>query len=97
VFATSVWRSAEGKVVFSSIIHVDTREAPPIARILEDRVGAIVRLTPAVTATPLDVAALHGDPEYLSELGLIMRRMIEQQREAAPEAPSSAPRARPGS
>jgi dipeptidyl aminopeptidase/acylaminoacyl peptidase len=96
VFATSVWRGADGKVVFSSIIHVDTREAPPIARILEDRVGAIVRLTPAVTATPLDAAALHGNPEYLSELGLIMRRMIERQREAVPDAPPGAPRARPG-
>jgi hypothetical protein len=83
VFATSVWRSAEGKVVFSSIIHVDTREAPPVARILEDRVGAIVRLTPAVTATALDAAALRSDPEYLAELGLIMRRMIE--REAKPD------------
>lgn len=92
VFATSVWRGVDGKVVFSSIIHVDTREAPPVARILEDRVGAIVRLTPAVTATPLDAAALHGNPEYLSELGLIMRRMIEHEREAAP----GAPRARPG-
>jgi len=84
VLATSVWRSTEGKVVFSSIIHVDTREAPPVARILEDRVGAIVRLTPAVTATPLDAAALHGDPEYLPELAVIMRRMIERERDAAP-------------
>jgi Tol biopolymer transport system component len=97
VFATSVWRGAEGKVVFSSIIHVDTREVPPIARILEDRVGAIVRLTPAVTASSLDVAALHGDPEYLPELAVIMRRMIERQREAPGEPPASKPRARSGS
>jgi len=84
VFATSVLRGAEGRVVFSSIIHVDLREVPPIARILEDRVGAIVRLTPAVTATPLDAAALHGNPEYLPELARIMRRSIDQQREATP-------------
>jgi len=84
VLATSVLRGAEGQVVFSSVIHVDLREAPPIARILEDRVGAIVRLTPAVTATPLDVAALHGNQEYLPELARIMTRAIQQQREAAP-------------
>jgi len=84
VFATSVLRGAEGRVVFSSIIHVDLREVPPIARILEDRVGAIVRLTPAVTATPLDAAALHGNPEYLPELARIMSRSIDQQREATP-------------
>jgi dipeptidyl aminopeptidase/acylaminoacyl peptidase len=84
VFATSVLRGAQGRVVFSSIIHVDLRETPAIARILEDRVGAIVRLTPAVTATPLDAAALHGNPEYLPELARIMSRAINQQREAAP-------------
>jgi dipeptidyl aminopeptidase/acylaminoacyl peptidase len=84
VFATSVLRGAEGHVVFSSIIHVDLREARPIARILQDRVGAIVRLTPAVTATPLDAAALHENPEYLPELARIMKRTIDQQREAAP-------------
>jgi Tol biopolymer transport system component len=84
VFATSVLRGAGGKVVFSSIIHVDLREAPPIVRILEDRVGAIVRLTPAVTATPLDAAVLHGNPEYLPELARIMSRVIDQAREATP-------------
>lgn len=80
VFATSVLRGADGRVVFSSIIHVDSRETPRVARILEDRVGAIVRLTPAVTATPLDAAALRRDPEYLPELARIMSRWIEQQR-----------------
>jgi len=72
--------------VFSSIIHIDLREAPPVARILEDRVGPIVRLTPAVTATPLDAAALHGNPEYLPELARIMSRAIEQQIEQQREA-----------
>lgn len=79
VFATSAWRGETGRVVFSSIIHVDVREAPPVARILEDRVGAIVRFTPAVTATALDAAALRSDPEYTAELGRIMRRAVEQQ------------------
>jgi dipeptidyl aminopeptidase/acylaminoacyl peptidase len=89
VFATSVLRGADGHVVFSSIIHIDTRETPPVARILEDRVGAIVRLTPAMTATPLDPAVLHGDPEYLTELAKIMTQLIER---ARAEATAPAPR-----
>jgi Tol biopolymer transport system component len=84
VFATSVLRGADGRVVFSSIIHMDLRDRPVVARILEDRVGPIVRLTPAVTATPLDADALHGDPEYLPELARIMSQQIEQQRQVAP-------------
>jgi Tol biopolymer transport system component len=84
VFATSVLRGEEDRVVFSSVIYVDTREAPPTARILEDRVGAIPRFTPALTQLPLDVAALRGNPEYLAELAHIMRRVIEQQTDAAP-------------
>jgi dipeptidyl aminopeptidase/acylaminoacyl peptidase len=79
VFATSVLRGADNRVVFSSVIYVDTREAPRTARILEDRVGAIPRFTPAVTALPLDVAALRGNPEYLSELAHIMQKVIDQQ------------------
>jgi hypothetical protein len=84
VFATSAWRGETGRVVFSSIIHVDVREAPRVARILEDRVGAIVRWTPAVTATPLDAGALRSDPAYVAELGRIMRRAVEQQLVAPP-------------
>ena len=84
VFATSVLRGADDRVVFSSIIHVDLRDRPAVARMLEDRVGAVVRLTPAVTATPLDAAALHGDPEYLPELAHVMSRQIEHQRQATP-------------
>ena len=84
LFATSALRGADGRVVFSSIIHVDTRDRAPVARMLEDRVGPIVRLTPAVTATPLDARALHENPEYLPELARIMSRAIEQQRSAPP-------------
>lgn len=87
VFATSVLRGADDRVVFSSVIHVDTREIPPVARILEDRVGATVRLTPALTATPLDAAALHGDPAYLPELARIMARRIDEQAEPPRAAP----------
>lgn len=89
VFATSVVRGGEGNVVFSSIIHVDTRETPRVARLLEDRVGAIVRLTPAMTAVPLDAAALHGDPAYLPELARILVKLVERaQQEAAPAPPT---------
>jgi len=83
VFATSVLRGADGHVLFSSVIHVDLRDRPAVARILEDRVGAIVRMTPAIAA-PLDAAALHADPEYLPELARIMSRAIEKQGSAQP-------------
>jgi Tol biopolymer transport system component len=83
VFATSVLRGEGGRVVFSSIVHVDTRDAQPVARILADRVGAIPRLTPALAAIPLDATALRGNPEYLSQLARIMSRWIEQERGAA--------------
>jgi hypothetical protein len=79
VFATSALRGAAERPVFSSIIHVDVREQPPVARILEDQTGSAMRLTPAVTATPLDAAALHDDPAYLPALARIMSRVIEQQ------------------
>ena len=95
VFATSVVRGTEG-VVFSSIIHIDTRERPPIARILEDRVGAIVRLTPGLTTTPLDAAVLHRDPEYRSELARIMSEILERQREQSAPAPGPPAEQLPG-
>lgn len=76
VFATSVLRGAGGRPLFSSVVHVDLHEAPPRARILRDRAGALVRLTPAVAAARLDAPALRGDPEYLPELARIMARAI---------------------
>lgn len=79
LFATSVLRGDAG-VLFSSIIHVDLREATPRARMLRDQAGAIARLTPAIVAPTLDDAALHGDPEYLPELARIMADAIEHQR-----------------
>ncbi len=80
VFATSVLRGAAGNVLFSSVIVVDTQAKPPIARILEDRVGAIVRLTPAIAPGPLDAAALDADPEYTTELVRITARAIAEQK-----------------
>lgn len=76
VLATSVLRGAGGRPLFSSVIHVDLREAPAKARILGDRAGPIARFTPAVAAAHLDAPALHGDPEYLPELARIMAGAI---------------------
>ena len=80
VFATSVLRGAAGNPVFSSVIVIDTREEPRKARLLQDRVGAIARLTPAVTRVPLDASALASDPEYLPELARIMAAAMAAQK-----------------
>lgn len=80
VFATSVLRGAAGNAVFSSVIVIDTRARPMTARLLQDRVGAIARLTPAVTTVPLDADALASDPEYLPELARIMAKAIAAQK-----------------
>jgi len=79
LFATSVMRGDAG-VVFSSVIHVDLREAVPRARMLRDHAGAIARLTPAIVAPVLDAAALQADPEYLPELARILADAIEDQK-----------------
>jgi len=79
LFATSVMRGDAG-VVFSSVIHVDLREAAPRARMLRDHAGAIARLTPAIAAPVLDAAALLADPEYLPELARILAAAIEDQK-----------------
>jgi len=81
VFATSVLRGARGNVLFSSVIVIDTREAHPIARILQDRTGAIARLTPAIATADLDAKALDADPEYLPELARITAAAIAAQQE----------------
>jgi len=80
VFATSVLRGAAGNPVFSSVIVIDTRERPLKARLLQDRVGAIARLTPAVTRVPLDARAIASDPEYLPELARIMAEAMAAQK-----------------
>lgn len=85
VFATSVLRGAAGNPVFSSVIVIDTHARPMTARLLQDRVGAIARLTPAITRVPLDANALASDPEYLPELARIMAAaMAAQQSEQNP-------------
>jgi Tol biopolymer transport system component len=83
VFATSVLRGARGNAVFSSVVVVDLTQHPRVARILEDRTGAVARITPAVAPIALDVRALDGDPEYLPELARITAK--------AAAAPPAAP------
>jgi Tol biopolymer transport system component len=80
LFATSVLRGASGNAVFSSVIVIDTHEKPMKARLLQDRVGAIARFTPAVTRVPLDASALAADPEYLPELARIMAAAMAAQK-----------------
>ena len=87
VFATSLLRGADGRAVFSSVIVIDTREPRPVARLLEDRVGPIARLTPALATAALDDAALHDDPEYLPELARIMAQPIIESRQRERPAP----------
>jgi len=76
VFATSVLLGNGGKVVFSSIVHVDLHERTPRARILRERSGAVPRLNPAIRSSRLDAAALDADPEYLPELARIVAAAI---------------------
>jgi Tol biopolymer transport system component len=80
LFATSVLRGAAGNAVFSSVIVIDTHARPLKARMLQDRVGAIARLTPAITTVPLDADALSMDPEYLPELARIMAAALAAQK-----------------
>ena len=79
LFATSVLRGVAGNAVFSSVIVVDTRARRPSARMLEDRLGVIARLTPAIANVRLDAAVLARDPEYLPELARIMAAAIAAQ------------------
>ncbi|MGN6106275.1 MAG: TolB family protein, partial [Kofleriaceae bacterium] len=81
VFATSLLRGADGKPLFSSVVHVDLQESPRRARMLQDRAGAVARLTPAIATSALDVEALRRDPEYLSQLAKIMADAIEHARQ----------------
>jgi Tol biopolymer transport system component len=87
LFATSLLRGARGNPLFSSVIVVDLAAQPRVARILEDRVGAIERLTPAIVAPHLDARALASDPEYVPELARIVAAAIAKQRAEAGGAP----------
>ena len=89
LFATSLLRGADGKPLFSSVIVIELGGPHPVARMLEDRVGAIARLTPAIAAPRLDATALAADPEYVPELARIVAAAIaaQQARPSAAEPP----------
>ncbi|CAN5860577.1 hypothetical protein BH11MYX3_BH11MYX3_05330 [soil metagenome] len=83
LFATSVLRGdpTARRTMWSSVIYIDLAERPRRARMLKDRAGGIVRLTPAILARTLDVAALRANPEYVPELARIMVKLIEDARD----------------
>jgi hypothetical protein len=71
-------------MLFSSVIAIDMKQMPHVARMLEDRSGPLVRLTPAVAPGTLDGTALAADPEYLPELARIIAASIAAQKQGAP-------------
>ena len=83
LFATSLLRGERGNPLFSSVIVIDVHARRRVARMLEDRVGAIERLTPAIVAPHLDASALDADPEYVPELARIVAAEIAKQKQAA--------------
>jgi Tol biopolymer transport system component len=83
LFATSLLRGERGNPLFASVIVIDVHAKKPVARMLEDRVGAIERLTPAIAAPHLDAGALATDPEYVPELARIVAAAIARQKQEA--------------
>jgi Tol biopolymer transport system component len=77
LFATSIFRSTEGKPLFSSIVLLDRWEKSPVLRMLVDRAGAVPRLAVALAPVILDAGTLHDAPVYRDELAAILRRALE--------------------
>jgi Tol biopolymer transport system component len=84
LLATSAVRSSTGAMLLSSVIVIDMKQVPHVARMLEDRAGTLSRLTPAVAPVTLDVRALAANPEYLPELARIIAASIAHQKQEAP-------------
>lgn len=78
VLATSLVRGGDGRPVFSSVIFFDRQVVPPVARILVDRVGAVARLTPALSEIPLREGVLRQRPQYLDILRDVLRKAVER-------------------
>jgi Tol biopolymer transport system component len=81
LFATSIFRSTEGKPLFSSIVLLDRWEKSPVLRMLVDRAGAVPRLAVTLAPVVLDAGTLHDAPVYRDELAAILRRALEDKRE----------------
>ena len=78
LFASSIFRSTEGKPLFSSIVMLDRWEKTPVLRMLVDRAGAVPRLAVTLAPAVLDAGALHDAPVYRDELAAILRRALDK-------------------
>lgn len=81
LFASSLFRGADGEARFAAVIYRDTAQAVDMARMLVDPAGAVPRLSVAVGPGPLDARALLRGPRYADELAAILRRALD---DAAP-------------
>ncbi len=80
LFATSLLRGADGRVLFSAIIFGDGIATHPV-RMLIDRAGAVERLGPALRPgrpTADQVVQLQAAPAYRARLTEIIRRAVER-------------------
>ncbi len=78
LFATSLWRGADGRPKISLVIFFEVGATPPVARVLIDRVGAVNRITPALSREPLRAEVLRAAPPYVETLREIMRNALER-------------------
>ena len=80
LFATSLLRGANGRVLFSAIVFGDGIAAHPV-RMLIDRVGAVERLGPTLRPgrpSRQELLQLRTAPEYRARLTEIIRLAIER-------------------
>ncbi len=77
LFASSLFRGADGTARFSSIVYRDTTGPAATVHMLVDPAGAVPRLGVAVAPRPLDDAALGRGPPYADELAAILRGAVE--------------------
>lgn len=78
LFATSLWRGADGRPKISLVIFFEVGASRPVARVLIDRVGAVNRITPAVASRPLRDELLRAAPPYVETLREVMRKALER-------------------
>jgi hypothetical protein len=80
LFATSLLRAADGRVVFSSVAFVDTI-AHTAPQVVVDRAGPVERLTPTFRSghpDAVDLATLRKAPDYRSVILGVIRTAIER-------------------
>ncbi|MBP9086685.1 MAG: PD40 domain-containing protein [Kofleriaceae bacterium] len=87
LFATSLLRGANGRVMFSAIVFGDGIATHPV-RMLIDRAGAVERLGPTLRPgrpTRHELTQLQSAPEYRARLTEIIRRAVERNGIATPQ------------